>query len=71
MLMYTIAFYFGLFLIVFSMVATLFSEESSDKSNLLFFGGAGMVDIVAKNMSLSFTTRPNVREALAGLTNEP
>jgi hypothetical protein len=46
MLMYTIAFYFGLFLIVFSMIATLF-EQDGEQNNLLFFGGAGMIDIVA------------------------
>lgn len=47
MLMYLIAFYFGLFLILFSMMATLFTKEGLGNNNLLFFGGAGMIDIVA------------------------
>ena len=44
MLMYTVAFYIGLGLIVFSFIGTLYFKENIF---LLVFGGAGVVDVVA------------------------
>jgi hypothetical protein len=45
--MYSIAFYFGIFVVTFSMVATLFYKQNVDNNTILFFGSVGIIDIVA------------------------
>ena len=47
MLMYTIAFYFGIFIVLFSMIMTILPHDKDKDLFLLFFGGVGLIDIVA------------------------
>ena len=47
MLMYSVAFYFGIFTILFSMVSTVLPQTKGNDFMQLFFGGIGLIDVMA------------------------